>query len=631
MFTGKLHTVNTRPYAVTIRKDRANDMEKSIKGWQRTHTLAELSAKNEGESTVLMGWVGSRRDHGNLIFVDLRDREGITQIVLDPAVSKDAHAIGEGLRNEFVLAVRGRVRRRPEGMINPKMTTGEIEVIVDEANLLNTAEALPFQIQDNIEASEAIRLKYRYLDLRRPQLKNTIMTRIKLVREMRRALEDAGFLDIETPYLYKSTPEGAREFLVPSRVHAGKFYALPQSPQLFKQVLMVAGFERYYQVVRCFRDEDLRSDRQPEFTQVDCEMSFVDQEAVLQTFESVIRKAFQAVGIAGVSNAFPRMSFDTAMRDYGCDKPDTRFGLLLQDLTETVSGTEFKVFSAALSQGGIVNALCVKNQAEAFSRKDLDELTEFVKQYGAKGLAWAKVKQGEGAAAWQSPIAKFLGDDLVTAINQKLEATTGDLILFGAGDYKSTKASLAALRLELGRRLNMIPKDQFNFLWVTDFPMFERDDDNGRLVACHHPFTAPRPDDIDILATDPEKARASAYDLVLNGHEVAGGSIRIHDQELQSKVFRLLGMSDEEAQKKFGFLLEALKFGAPPHGGIAFGVARLVMIITGAESLRDVIAFPKTNKGACLMTEAPSEVDADDLRDLHIRVQKLSLDTPKEN
>ncbi|MFW7380349.1 MAG: aspartate--tRNA ligase [Oligoflexus sp.] len=601
-------------------------MKNSMEGWQRSHTLGELTAEHEGQTVTLMGWVQSRRDHGNLIFIDLRDRNGMTQIVLDPAVSPDSHKIGESVRNEYVLGIQGKVRKRPDGMINPKMTTGEIEVLVHEAKLLNTSEALPFQIQDQIDASEGIRLKYRYLDLRRPELKDKIMMRIQFIRAMRRGLEEEGFLDIETPYLYKSTPEGAREFLVPSRVHAGKFYALPQSPQLFKQVLMVAGFERYYQIVKCFRDEDLRADRQPEFSQVDCEMSFVDQETVLNTFEKVIRKSFRELTSVTIAEPFPRMTYSQAMEEYGNDKPDTRFDLKLQNLTEVVKDTDFKVFAAAISQGGIVNAIRVPAQAEAFSRKDLDDLGEHIKQFGAKGLAWAKIKEGTGAETWQSPIAKFLGDELVSKINESLQAVPGDLILFGAGDYRTTKASLAALRLELGRRLKLIPENQYNFLWVTEFPMMERDPESGRLVACHHPFTSPLPADFDLLEESPEKVRASAYDLVLNGNEVAGGSIRIHDQELQTKVFKILGLSADEAEAKFGFLLEALRYGAPPHGGIAFGIDRLAMLLTGAESIRDVIPFPKTNKAACLMTEAPSEVRAEELRDLHIRVQKLSLD-----
>ena len=444
---------------------------------------------------------------------------------------------------------------------------------------------------------------------------------------MRSALEDAGFLDIETPYLYKSTPEGAREFLVPSRVHPGEFYALPQSPQLFKQVLMVAGFERYYQVVKCFRDEDLRADRQPEFSQIDCEMSFVDMEAVMETFEAVIKKGFGAVSGKEWTEAFPRMTYKDAMENYGCDKPDTRFELFLKDVSKTVGSAEFKVFQSALSSGGIVNAIVVPGAAESFSRKDIDGLTEIAQQHGGKGLAWAKLKAGKGVESWQSPIAKFLGDDIVDALTNTLSAQPGDLVLFGAGDYAGTKSSLSAVRLELGKRLKLMNAEQYNFLWVTEFPLFEKDEETGRFISCHHPFTSPMGEDIEILESDPSAARAAAYDLVLNGNEVAGGSIRIHDEQLQAKVFGLLGLSDEQARAKFGFLLDALKFGAPPHGGIAFGLDRLVMLLTGAESIRDVIAFPKTNKAACLMTEAPSAVSTDELRDLHIRVQKLSLDT----
>lgn len=594
--------------------------------WKKSHHLNELNASHEGQSVILMGWVNTRRDHGNLIFVDLRDRHGMTQVVFDPQQSNAPMEAGAELRNEFVLAIKGLVRRRPSGMVNNKLPTGEIEVVVTEAEILNRCLPLPFQISDT-EIGESLRLKYRYLDLRRPKLRTNLMTRIKFVRAMREALEDEGFLDIETPFLYKSTPEGAREFLVPSRIHAGQFYALPQSPQLFKQVLMISGMERYYQVVKCFRDEDLRADRQPEFTQIDCEMSFCDQEMVMSTFERVITKALKKTkNWTPPTPAFPRMTFDYVMEHYGCDKPDIRFGLKLINLTEDVQNSGFQVFANAVSTGGIVNALCVKGVAEEFSRKVIDELQALISPYGAKGLAWAKVQAGHGTESWQSPIAKFFTGEQVDHLNQKCGAKAGDLLLFVADIHRVVKASLSALRNHLGARLNLYNREELAFLWVTDFPLLERDPDTGRLNACHHPFTSPLPQDADRLESDPENIRASAYDLVLNGNEVAGGSIRIHNPELQSRLFKVIGLSEEEAKAKFGFLLEALQFGAPPHGGMAYGLDRLVMILSGEDNLKDVIAFPKTNKGTCLMTESPSPVTPEQLRDLHIRVQSLGLE-----
>lgn len=591
--------------------------------WRRSHHLAELNRNQLNAEVCLMGWVQSRRDHGGLIFIDLRDREGITQIVLDPSHSSEAHALGEDVRSEYVLGLRGHVRLRPEGMTNPNMPTGEIEVLVKNLQILNKAQTPPFPIQDRVEVSESIRLEYRYLDLRRPNVKDTIMTRIRFVKEMRKALEARGFLDIETPLLYKSTPEGAREFLVPSRVHPSKFYALPQSPQLFKQVLMISGFDRYYQVVKCFRDEDLRADRQPEFTQIDCELSFVGQQEVMETIQETITEAVNTVKGSHISPNFPIMSYDDAMERYGCDKPDTRFGLELVNIGPIVRDCEFKVFKAALDTGGIVNCIKVTGGAK-FTRKELDEMTEHIKPYGAKGLAWAKILEGSGESCWQSPIAKFMGDSVIDSINETTNACEGDILLFGAGDHKTTKASLAALRLFLGQKLELFDKNALNFLWVVDFPLFEQDE-RGRLVACHHPFTSPKPDDIDRLESDPLNVKAAAYDLVLNGHEVAGGSVRIHDPEIQKRLFKTIGLTEEEADAKFGFLLNALQFGAPPHAGIAFGLDRLVMILAQEDSIRGVIPFPKTNKAACLMTESPGPVSSEELRDLHIRIQKPEL------
>ena len=599
------------------------ELDSTLAGWRRSHHLAKLNSSNLDHSVCLMGWVASRRDHGGLIFIDLRDREGVTQIVMDPSHSLAAHQLAEGVRSEYVLGVKGRVRARPDGMRNPHLPTGDIEVLVEELKILNRSLTPPFPIQDRIEAGEGLRLQFRYLDLRRNQVKNNILTRIEFVKQIRAALEEKAFLDIETPLLYKSTPEGAREFLLPSRIHAGKFYALPQSPQLFKQILMVSGFDRYYQIVKCFRDEDLRADRQPEFTQIDCEMSFVGQEEVLETFEAVAAKACQAVTNRSIETPFPRMSYQEAMEEYGNDKPDVRFGLKLQDITKLAHHTNFKVFQTAVDTGGIVNVIHVPGGA-SFTRKELDEMTDYIKPYGAKGLAWAKILSGSGVASWQSPIAKFVGDTVVDQINSKVQAKEGDILLFGAGDYSSTKASLGALRLYLGEKLKLFDPKELAFLWVVDFPLFERDE-RGRLVACHHPFTSPKPEDVHRLETEPDEVKAAAYDMVLNGHEIAGGSIRIHDPDLQKRLFQVIGLSDEEARAKFGFLLDALQYGAPPHGGIAFGLDRLVMILTGETSIRDVIPFPKTNKAACLMTESPGPVTPDELRDLHIRVQLPEL------
>lgn len=595
--------------------------------WHRTHTLGELNKTHIGQTVTLSGWVNRRRDHGKFIFIDLRDRYGVTQVTIDPDFAPKALEAASDIRNEYVIGIKGKVMGRPDGQINTGMTTGEIEVQVTELQVINKCDVLPFPIQDESEALETTRLKYRYLDLRRPTLKNGILSRIKFVREMRRALEAKNFLDIETPFLYKSTPEGAREFLVPSRIHEGHFYALPQSPQLFKQVLMIAGFDRYYQIVKCFRDEDLRADRQPEFTQVDIEMSFVDEAMVTSTLEDVTRTAVTNFfdGKVNLPTPFPRYTFAQVMEDYGVDKPDTRFGLKLKNISDLVAGSDFKVFKEAVAAGGIVNAIVVPDAAEKFSRKDIDELTEFAKSHGAKGLAWIKKAAGEGVASWTGPIAKFFTDDIV----KKIEATTGlkagDIAFFGAGEWEETKSMLGALRNNLRDRLKLVDPKQLNFLWVTEFPLLEKDKESGRWLARHHPFTSPRPEDRPMLKTDPGKVRASAYDLVLNGFEVAGGSIRIHNPDQQRELFETIGLTDEEAQSKFGFLLDALKFGAPPHGGMAFGVDRMVMCLTGVDAIRDVIAFPKTQKGTCLLTGAPSLATPHQLKDLHIRVQPTEV------
>lgn len=593
--------------------------------WHRTHTLGELNQSHVGQDVVLTGWVNRHRDHGQFIFLDLRDRYGVTQAVVDPEHAARAYEIAKSLRAEFVIAIKGKVNARPQGMINTGMATGEVDVLVSEIKILNKCDVLPFTIQEETEATETLRLKYRYLDLRRPTLKHNIISRSKFVREMRRALEDRGFMDIETPFLYKSTPEGAREFLVPSRIHPGQFYALPQSPQLFKQVLMISGFDRYYQIVKCFRDEDLRADRQPEFTQVDIEMSFVDESVVTETLEEVTRTAVTKFfdGKVKLPAKFPRHTFAQVMEDYGVDKPDMRFDLKLKNLTDLLKNSEFKVFHDAIATDGIVNCIVVPGAAEKFSRKDLDELSEMAKNHGGKGLAWIKKSSGTGASSWTGPISKFLKDAECASIEERAGVKPNDLILFGAGPYAQTKAMLGAIRNILGAKLGLYDPRELCFLWVTEFPLLERDEENDRWLARHHPFTSPRPDDLHLLRSNPGKVRASAYDLVLNGYEVAGGSVRIHDPEIQKQLFDTIGLSDEEAQSKFGFLLEALKYGAPPHGGMAFGVDRMVMCLTGADAIRDVIAFPKTQKGTCLMTGAPSPVNNDQLKDLHVKVHEV--------
>ncbi len=564
-----------------------------------------------------MGWVQRRRDHGGLIFIDLRDREGVLQLALDPDRDLESHKKAAQVRNEFVVAVKGKVSPRPEGTVNPKMKTGEIEIEVSELKILNRSETPPFMLDEYSDVAENIRLKYRYLDLRRTSVQENLMLRHRVSRTVRSYLDEHGFLDIETPVLTKSTPEGARDYLVPSRVNNGQFFALPQSPQLFKQLLMVSGFDRYAQIVKCFRDEDLRADRQPEFTQIDCEMSFVDRDDVMTIMEGMISRVFkEGIGVE-IPESLPRITYAEALDKYGVDNPDLRFGLELIELTEIVKGCGFKVFAEVANNGGLVKAINVKGAA-TFSRKELDDLTAFAGIYGAKGMAWVKVN----ADGWQSPIAKFFTPEELKSIEQAMGAEEGDLLLFIADSFKIANESLGRLRQHLGQKLGLAKKDDYSFVWVTDFPLFEWSEEEQRHFAVHHPFTAPLDEDVPLLATDPGKARAQAYDLVLNGSEIGGGSIRIHDQSVQKAMFGLLGIDEDEAREKFGFLLDALSFGAPPHGGIAFGLDRLVMILAGTDSIRDVIAFPKTQKATCLLSEAPGGVSEKQLQELGIRLRK---------
>ena len=588
----------------------------TMAGMHRSCGCGRVTEKDCGKELTLAGWVNTRRDHGGLIFIDLRDRSGIVQVVMSPQYGEDAFHKAEDVRSEYVLAIRGIVRERSPETVNPKMQTGKIEVVVSEMRVLNKAKTPPFYVEDGIDVDETVRLKHRYIDLRRPEMQRNLIMRHKIVHEMRQFLDAHDFLEVETPILTKSTPEGARDYLVPSRVNPGKFYALPQSPQLFKQLLMVSGLERYFQIARCFRDEDLRADRQPEFTQLDIELSFEDKDFILDLMEHMMQRIFKNVLNVDIQIPFKRITWDDAMNLYGSDKPDLRFDMHFYDISDLLRDTGFKVFRNVLDNGGIVKAITVKGDA-AIPRRELDGLVDYVGNYGAKGLAWIGLNK-DGSLKCQ--ITKFLGEDKIREIGKFCEAENGDLILIIADKPKVVAQALGELRLEMARRMNLIDENEFCFRWVTDFPMFEYSEEDKRWVAEHHPFTAPRDEDVQYLLTDPSKVYAKAYDMVLNGVEAGGGSLRIYQEELQEKVFKAIGITHEEAQEKFGFLLDAFRYGAPPHAGIALGLDRLVMLMLRLGSIRDVIAFPKTQSAIDQMTQAPSEVVDMQLKELHIRV-----------
>lgn len=584
----------------------------------RTHYCGKISEKDLDTEVTLSGWVHRRRDHGGLTFIDLRDREGIVQVVFNPQLAESVHQQAHALRSEYVIQITGKVVRRPEETENLTISTGRVEILAEALNILNHSKTPPFLIEDSEDVSESLRLQYRYLDLRRPGMQKIFILRHRLSQAIRQFLNQNQFLELETPYLTKSTPEGARDFLVPSRLSPGNFYALPQSPQLFKQILMVAGFDRYYQVVRCFRDEDLRADRQPEFTQIDLEMSFIEMEDILALMEDMVKTVFSEICEIQLPGPFPRMTYLEAISRFGTDKPDTRFGLELKDLSDLAARCDFKVFRTVISKGGMVKGLNAKGLA-GLSRKEIENITKEAMQRGAKGLAWMKVT----ADALEAPISKFFKAEQLDEIKEILEGEPGDLLLFVADKAQVVHDVLGTLRLSLGKRLELIDEKLFQPLWVTDFPLLEYDAGEKRYIAIHHPFTSPVDEDLALLEEDPLKVRAKAYDLVINGVELGGGSIRIHQEEIQSKIFSLLGIEKKAADEKFGFLLEALQYGAPPHGGMAFGFDRMVALLAGVDSIRDVIPFPKTQKGICLMTDAPSDVDARQLKELHIKKERI--------
>ncbi|MFQ6066745.1 MAG: aspartate--tRNA ligase [bacterium] len=589
---------------------------------KRNHFCGNLSKKNEGETIILAGWVRKKRDHGGLIFVDLGDKSGVVQVVFNPKVNEESHLQAGSLGEGWVIAVEGKVRPRPLESVNPELRTGEIEVIVENLEILNISESLPFPVQNKIEASEETRLKYRYLDLRRPVMQRNLCLRYEVTKQVRSFLDKKGFVEIETPFLTRSTPEGARDYLVPSRVNPGEFYALPQSPQLFKQLLMVAGFDRYFQIVRCFRDEDLRADRQPEHTQIDIEASFIEEDDIYQLVELMLVHVFKKTVRMPLKIPFPRLDYEEAMDRFGTDKPDTRFGLELKNISSLASQSKFEVFQRCLAQGGEVKGLRLPGGA-CLSRKELEDLSQLIEPYGAKGLSWILLTSEK----IKSPLSKFFPKPILLRIIEHMEGEKGDALLFVADGKEVVADSLAQLRLELGKRFNLIPENVYQPVWIVDFPLFEQDRE-GRLSARHHPFTSPKEEDLLLLETNPEKVKARSYDIVLNGEEIGGGSMRIHRRKIQERVLEILGIDSLQARERFGFLLEALSLGAPPHGGIALGLDRLVMILAGAQSIREVIPFPKTQKAISLLTQAPSPVDEEQLKELHIKVRKKSFPPP---